>query len=140
MPHLAAAFTMQSSGLARTVLDQYRRSAPGKMVKTTMAHYKNCKKARNRHGSKTEYPHCLELLLSLAAQQSLQDLGIAYGIAAAVVIEIGKHLPVLGLPLVNTLRPPLHIGIGIGTRIEVLGVRAMKAHINKVCRRSQNAG
>src|SRR5215216_2703381 len=65
------------------------------------------------------------------AQQVLERGRVADGVAAAVVVEVGVHVPARAGPLAYALGPPAHVFVRVRAGVEVLAVGAVQAHVDE---------
>ena len=56
---------------------------------------------------------------------------IANRIAAAIVVEVGEHVPVLFIPLLYALRPPLQVVGSVGADIESCVIGPVEADVDQ---------
>ena len=72
-------------------------------------------------------------------RKPFESIGVADGVAFAVVVEVGEDVLAHPLPFPDAVRPPAQVVVGVGAAVEIFGVRPMQAHIDERGRRPQDA-
>src|SRR5690606_14328207 len=81
------------------------------------------------------------LALSLyLPQEAAQRQGVADGITAPIVVEVGEDVQPLALPLAQPVGPPAQIVVGVRAGVEVLAIGPVQANVDERGRRPEDAG